>query len=1242
MFILKCLLWTSIVQSQDLKLSGWVSCSEWSCEKPIQEGIARLNFIGVKTSDDLDWLTIKSGETIVVTGKDAGTYKGQQILCGYIKNKPDRGFGLFPNSVIRVLRDKMNTLGERRFWTDLQEEKRNPGKEIEEKVSEEKSSEEASNDTEDIIENNAEAQETEPPLEQPLDTEPVDPTVDPIESAGKAEENARLAEEAEAERLRKLEEEAMRNLRPLQKTSQIWRWIDDMLDDQFVERLVLTLRDEQSALLLLVSARMATQKTQGIEELKVFNEKAKEVSQYVEDAHGIGKRRDAKTPPTMSQLSVVAYSVIQLLLEPHSATLYYENKKVHPPYLQQVQIKYGLIEDPNSPVPDDEEKKEELPQPTEQTLDEPSNSDEEFIADNPEDFFPNYDDTALEDIDPDDIELPPSDIEYDDYPDYDEQVPLSDENLNDELDLLNDLDRILEEDLIGEVLEDPEEVIENPSSDSEPEINSEQQGEVEPEIEDEDEIERQMREAREKIEALQREKERRSTTPEPATEEIIPEAESEGDIKPYDVAYEEIVEDPNEVDQREIHDEIHEVIPVEIPEEKFDDFENLQANAEDWGIEDPEVLKEEIPPKIDKENQDVEEVPQNELHQQTFEEPPPSLERHDEEAGDILEGIQAPTDFPYEDNPSDDIIIKEEEPANQDQPEDFQEIKNETNDEEEELRRRYQAKAEEEYHQRIYEEIYYRQNMLVKIMMNFGSLLDTIFGRSWPGLFIFVGFFTYLIQNSIAIFGDGGVMEKCHAIEAELAKSEKKKLEVQNDKHQSSNLLYQKRNEIEHTNNEINSITKAISELKNWETEMENYFANVLRTQLSETQHTNNQMEIDSQNIDREIIETREKQQSLHSEKGRDMQALSEMESRKAEHNVELGRFKEELESLKSEHEKMEAEIKKQKLVFSNYQEKLQKCSSQTKEVNKKFEKSRKQRENSEKKEIDVRNALLELKTVYQWLEANANITGESAEEIMLNQQEFLLESIRKVPELVESKKQMTNQIEKEESEISDKNKIFSSQEEKIKSTENESQDDTEYIQLREDVDKLEAEFEVTQEYYSKREMEISMQLGSETASRGQSEELYEKQRAKENRLKDQLEKLKKQVSDLENKWEMADIQHQQTVGISEERKSKNQQSLMEAESRYGQRVQQVRQLRGETSDIDDLVEQAEEYLAELNEKYDFEMSKRSENGSRPSSRSGSVKSGSITGRSYVSSRSGLHSEHGSPEKRSFNKSYPR
>lgn len=85
---LHCLLVLSALgSSADLKLSGWVSCSEWSCSKPIQEGIARLNFIGVKTTEDIDWLVIRSGETIVVTGKDAGTYKGQLgDITAYLKS----------------------------------------------------------------------------------------------------------------------------------------------------------------------------------------------------------------------------------------------------------------------------------------------------------------------------------------------------------------------------------------------------------------------------------------------------------------------------------------------------------------------------------------------------------------------------------------------------------------------------------------------------------------------------------------------------------------------------------------------------------------------------------------------------------------------------------------------------------------------------------------------------------------------------------------------------------------------------------------------------------------------------------------------------------------------------------------------------------------------------------------------------------------------------------------------------
>ena len=57
----------------------------------------------------------------------------------------------------------------------------------------------------------------------------------------------------------------------------------------------------------------------------------------------------------MSQLSVVAHSVVQLLLEPHSAQLYYDNKKVYPANLAEVQIKYGVIEDPDKLAEPEEE-----------------------------------------------------------------------------------------------------------------------------------------------------------------------------------------------------------------------------------------------------------------------------------------------------------------------------------------------------------------------------------------------------------------------------------------------------------------------------------------------------------------------------------------------------------------------------------------------------------------------------------------------------------------------------------------------------------------------------------------------------------------------------------------------------------------------------------------------------------------------------------------------------------------------
>ena len=114
---------------------------------------------------------------------------------------------------------------------------------------------------------------------------------------------------------------------------------------------------------------------------------------------------------------------------------------------------------------------------------------------------------------------------------------------------------------------------------------------------------------------------------------------------------------------------------------------------------------------------------------------------------------------------------------------------------------------------------------------------------------------------------------------------------------------------------------------------------------------------------------------------------------------------------------------------------------------------------------------------------------------------------------------------------------------------------DSTYTKLKDDVEKLEAEIEVTQEYYSKREIEISAQLGTETSTRSQSEEIHAKQMSKENRLKDQLDKFKNQVSTLEKKWEVEDSHHTASVTVCEENRSRNQYSLMESESKLGQIV---------------------------------------------------------------------------------------
>ena len=85
-----------------------------------------------------------------------------------------------------------------------------------------------------------------------------------------------------------------------------------------------------------------------------------------------------------------------------------------------------------------------------------------------------------------------------------------------------------------------------------------------------------------------------------------------------------------------------------------------------------------------------------------------------------------------------------------------------TPDHHHELNKKYQAQIAEQYRKDRFNEIYYRQNMLVKILMTFGSCLDAVLGRSWPGLNMFTVFTIYLVKHTMTCLSNNGVTEQCH------------------------------------------------------------------------------------------------------------------------------------------------------------------------------------------------------------------------------------------------------------------------------------------------------------------------------------------------------------------------------------------------------------------------------------------------------------------------------------------------
>jgi len=121
--------------------------------------------------------------------------------------------------------------------------------------------------------------------------------------------------------------------------------------------------------------------------------------------------------------------------------------------------------------------------------------------------------------------------------------------------------------------------------------------------------------------------------------------------------------------------------------------------------------------------------------------------------------------------------------------------------------------------------------------------------------------------------------------------------------------------------------------------------------------------------------------------------------------------------------------------------------------------------------------------------------------------------------------------------------------------TANDDEKEAKEATLQAEVDKLDAELEVTKDYYAKRETEISTQLGTEAIERGQSQSVHENNKQREEILKDQLEKLKHQVAEMEQKWEDADNKHTKLVSDLEERKTSNYMAMMESETKEGLKI---------------------------------------------------------------------------------------
>ena len=164
---------------------------------------------------------------------------------------------------------------------------------------------------------------------------------------------------------------------------------------------------------------MATQKSQDQPSLEIFNELARTVSTGVEQAHGIGKRRDERTPPTMSQLSEIAHTVVQLLLQPFASVLYQNNRGKLPDNLEQIKIKFGMIDDvPDENEPEIPEEPEIPPEPAVEPTEETGTPGSENLNQNEPEIVAQHDPAEEKPVENQPVEEQPVATEDRKYPEF--------------------------------------------------------------------------------------------------------------------------------------------------------------------------------------------------------------------------------------------------------------------------------------------------------------------------------------------------------------------------------------------------------------------------------------------------------------------------------------------------------------------------------------------------------------------------------------------------------------------------------------------------------------------------------------------------------------------------------------------------------------------------------------------------------------------------------------------------------